>query len=166
MSLPLTPALIFYPLSDEARVWVYKSARPFTPEQAETAQRRCRAFAADWMAHGASLAAAAEVIGDRFVVLAVDERQALASGCSIDSSLRFIQQLEAELGLSLTDRMVVVHEQEGAMRSCRANEVEDLLKQGLLTPDTVVFDDLVATVGDLKARFRVPLRQTWMARWC
>jgi hypothetical protein len=166
MALPHTAAQKIHQLSDQARVWIYKSAQPFTAEQAATAGRRCLAFAADWMAHGAPLCAAAEVMADRFVVLAVDERQALASGCSIDSSLRFIQQLEAELGLSLTDRLVVVHERDGALHSCRADEVESLLKQGLLTPDTLVYDDLVTTVGDLKARFRVPLRHTWMARWC
>jgi hypothetical protein len=43
--------------------------------------------------------------------------------------------------------------------------VESLLKGGELGPETIVFDDLVATKGDLGQRFRTPLKSTWMARW-
>jgi hypothetical protein len=106
-----------------------------------------------------------DVLHDHFVVIAVDEQQAMASGCSIDKSVRFVQELEQQLGLHLTDRMVVVHEREGAVHTLRADDVPAALKEGGLTADSTVFDDLVATKADLDARFRVPLRATWMARW-
>ncbi len=86
-------------------------------------------------------------------------------GGSVDGSVQFIKRLEDDMGLSLTDRMVVLYEKDGAIRSCRVPEVEDLLKTGEITADTIVFDDLVATKADLDARFRTPLRNTWMARY-
>lgn len=151
-------------LPDHARVWVYKSARPFTAEQRERIDALGAAFAGSWAAHGAPLDAAVEVLLDRFVVVAVDEEQAMASGCSIDASVRFIQHMERELGLVLTDRMVVLYAKNGEVRACRVPQVQDLLKSGELTADTLVFDDLVSTVGDLRTRFQVPLRESWMAR--
>jgi len=152
-------------LPDHARVWIYKSAVPFNAAQRALLMERGSAFVRSWAAHGTSLMAAVDVLHDRFMVLAVDEHQVAASGCSIDSSVRFVQDIERGSGLSLTDRMVVIYERDGAIKSCRVPEVEHLLKSGELTADTLVFDDLVSTKGDLDARFRVPLGQTWMARY-
>lgn len=148
-----------------ARTWVYKSARAFTPEERAAIDAQGLAFVSGWSAHDLPLDAWAGVVADRFVVIAVDQEQAAASGCGIDKSVRFVQDLERSLGLRLTDRMVVVYEQDGDVRSTTVEAVPALLKSGVLTADTVVYDDLVATKGDLDARFRVPLRATWMARY-
>jgi hypothetical protein len=148
-----------------ARVWVYKSAQAFTPVQRQAIIEHGHAFTGSWAAHGAALDACVDVLLDHFVVIAVDEKQALASGCSIDKSVRFVQDIERELGLNLTDRMVVLYEKEGAVGVCRVPDVQDLLKRGELTADTVIYDDLVNTRADLDQRFRSPLRETWMARF-
>lgn len=124
-----------------------------------------RDFTRSWAAHGAALDACVEVLHDRFVVIAVDEQQAMASGCSIDKSVHFVQALELALGMPLTDRMVVVYEKDGAMCTCRVPEVEGLLKSGELDAGTTVFNDLVGNCGDLKTRFRIPLRESWMSRF-
>lgn len=152
-------------LPAHARVWVYKSEVPLGIERRAMVLERGRAFTGGWAAHGAPLDAAVDVLHDRFVVIGVDEEQARASGCSIDKSVRFVQELERDLGLRLTDRMVVLYERDGTVQACRVPEIEGLLKSGVLTADTIVFDDLVGTKGDLDARFRVPLRSSWMARY-
>lgn len=148
-----------------ARIWIYKSAHAFTAAERAMIVERGALFTADWAAHGAALDACVDVLHHHFVVLAVDEQQAMASGCSIDKSVRFVQDLELALGSSLTDRMVVLYEKEGGLGSCRVPEVEGLINQGELSADTVVFDDLVGTKGDMDRRFRIPLKESWMARW-
>ena len=148
-----------------ARVWVYKSAKPFTPEERRSILERGAAFTASWAAHGAALDACVDVLHDHFVVIAVDEQQALASGCSIDKSVRLVQELERDLSLNLTDRMVVLYESADGIKACSVPDVENLIKRGELHADTVVHDDLVSTCGDLRTRFRSPLRATWLARF-
>jgi hypothetical protein len=101
----------------------------------------------------------------RFVIVAVDEQQALASGCSIDKSVGFIKQLEHDLNMMLTDRMIVIHEQGEKVSSFRLQDLPELLKDGRITADTIVFDDLVPTLGELRTRFRMPLRGTWLERY-
>lgn len=148
-----------------ARIWIYKSAIAFAPAQRARIMGLGAAFTASWAAHGAALDACVDVLHDHFLVIAVDEQQALASGCSIDKSVRFVVDLERELGLNLTDRMVILYEHEGAIATCRAQEVEARLKSGTMTADTIVFNDMLATVGDLRSAFRAPLRATWLARY-
>ena len=152
-------------MAPHARVWVYKSAMPFTPQQREAILARGHVFTTSWAAHGASLDACVDVLHDHFVVIAVDEQQAMASGCSIDKSIHLVQGFERELGLQLTDRMVVIYEKDGMIATCRVTEVEDLIKRGTLTAETTVFDDLVSTKADLETRFRTQLGDTWMSRY-
>ncbi len=148
-----------------ARLWVYKTPRDLGQAEQKLVREHGAVFTSSWAAHGAPLDACVDVLYDRFVVIAVDEAQAQASGCSIDKSVGFIKQLEYDLNLMLTDRMFIVYEHEGRPRSVRLQELPDLLKSGTITPDTIVFDDLVSTVGDLRDRFRVALRATWMERY-
>lgn len=148
-----------------ARVWVYKAARDLSYAEQKLVHERGSAFTSTWAAHGAALDACVDVLYDRFVVVAVDEAQAEASGCSIDKSVGFIKQLEHDLNLMLTDRMVVVYEQGAEVTSCRLQELPELLKEGAITADTIVFDDLVSTVGEINERFRLPLRDSWMQRF-
>lgn len=152
-------------MAPHARVWVYKSARAFTSGPRTWILEKGSAFTSSWAAHGAQLDACVEVMHDHFMVIAVDEQQAMASGCSIDRSVQFVQALERDLGIVLTDRMVVLYEKEAAVTVCRVPEVEALVKSGVMNADTMVFDDLVSTVGDLRSRFRVKLRDSWMSRF-
>lgn len=148
-----------------ARLWVYKTVRDLSAAEQKLIRERGGAFTSGWAAHGAPLDACVDVLHGRFVVIAVDEEQAHASGCSIDKSVGFVKQLEHDLNLMLTDRMVVVYERDGAIASCRLQDLPALLKEGAITADTLVFDDLVSTVGELRERFRVPLRASWMERF-
>ncbi|MBL7950776.1 MAG: ABC transporter ATPase [Flavobacteriales bacterium] len=161
----LSPAKRLTDLPDHARVWVYKTARDLSHAEQKLARDRGAAFTSGWAAHGAPLDATVEVLYGRFVIVAVDEEQAMASGCSIDKSVGFIKQLEHDLNLMLTDRMIVVYEVDGEVTSCRLQELPQLLKDGAITADTIVFDDLVPTLGDLRARFRIPLKSTWLERY-
>jgi hypothetical protein len=147
-----------------ARVWVYKTARAFTGKERDLIDARGAEFVRTWSAHGKPLDAWAGSLSDHFLVIAVDQEQAAASGCGIDKSVRFVQELERELALSLTDRLVVVYEQDDVIRTTRFTDVAALLESGVLTDDTPVFDDLVTTKGELDARFRVPLGRSWLAR--
>ncbi|MCB9185079.1 MAG: ABC transporter ATPase [Flavobacteriales bacterium] len=148
-----------------ARVWIYKTARSLSHAEQKLVLDHGATFTATWAAHGASLDACVDVLHGRFVVVGVDEAQAEASGCSIDKSVSFIKQLEHDLNLMLTDRMVVVYEGPDGITSTRLQELPALIQEGAITGDTMVFDDLVSTVGELKERFRVPLRDSWMARF-
>ncbi len=148
-----------------ARLWVYKTPRPLGQAEQRLIRERGAEFTSGWAAHGAPLDACVDVLHDRFVLLAVDEQQALASGCSIDKSVGFIKQLEYDLNLMLTDRMLVIFDQEEKIVSCRLQELPDLIKDGIVSGDTMVYDDLVPTVGELRMRFHMPLRNTWLERY-
>ncbi len=155
----------FATLPAQARVWVYKSATAFTPEQVAALRERGQSFTGAWVSHGEPVKAAFEVLHNHFVVIAADLRSMVICGGAIDSSVKLVSELEREMGLRLTDRMVVLYEQAGVIHACRLPEIEGLLQSGAIGAATMVFDDQVSTLAELSDHFRAPLERTWMARY-
>lgn len=155
----------FDALPADARVWIYKCATPLSAGQQAVIRERGAAFTGAWRSHGQVVVGSLEVLNDHFIALAADIKDMRICGGAIDASTRLVKELERDLGLQLTDRMVVVYKLNGALHACRVPQLEELVKNGTLTGDTIVYDDLVATKADLDARFRTPLRNTWMARY-
>lgn len=143
----------FDQLPDDARLWSYQSDRKLTATEKAWIEEILPPFLAEWAAHGAKLNAYGEVLGDYHLILVVNEDQANASGCSIDSSVRFIKQLEKELGISFFNRlkMLVDNGQEEFFTS-----YAELDK---LSADTKVYNNMVMSVGEWKKSWKVPVTE-------
>ena len=84
----------FTELPDSSRVWIYQSNRSFSDLELQEITSKLEDFITQWTAHGANLKASFEIKYQRFITLALDQQLNPATGCSIDSSVRFIQDLE------------------------------------------------------------------------
>lgn len=152
--------------ADSTRVWIYQSNRPFSDTEADIIGQQLRHFANSWAAHGASLAAFGEVYANQFIILGVDESRAGASGCSIDKSTHFIEALERAHHIDLFDRMTFAWLDENTeVKTATASVFAELYKKGTLTPETMVFDNLVPTLGDLRKNWQKPITQSWHKRF-
>ena len=84
----------FDQLPDEARIWIYPSNRKMSDEEVEQIKALMADFLQQWTAHGQNLNAGFELPHNRFIVIGLDQSNAAASGCSIDASVHFIQEIE------------------------------------------------------------------------
>lgn len=149
---------------DHARVWIYQSSRPLTDAEAAFVQNVLENQAAQWAAHGAPLTAAVRVLHRRFAVVAVDETQNGASGCSIDASTRWLKDLGAQLDLDFFDRSPAYLDGDEVKTLALAG-VKTAVADGRLTPDTPVFNPLVPTLGDFRRGWQVPAGESWLKRY-
>ena len=101
----------FDQLPEEARIWIYPSDRPFRSDEILQLEQALSDFLAQWTAHNQSLEAGFVLPHDRFIVIGINQETAHASGCSIDSSVRFIQELEEKFEIVLLDKMNVTFKQ-------------------------------------------------------
>ena len=149
--------------SENSRVWIYQSDKQLTDEQTTQIQRHLDAFTTQWTAHNNQLKAKAEVRYNRFLVLIVDETQAGASGCSIDKSVHFMQQIEQKFGINLFDRFNLAYREGNQVLSLPRNAFEEKLKQGDITSDTIVFNNLVHTKKELDTNWEISFKKSWHA---
>lgn len=159
--MPLVP---FDALPDDARVWVFAADRPLAPDAATQLLADVDAYLARWAAHGQPLTCGREWRDDRFLAIAVDQRDAHASGCSIDGMFRVLQKLESAIGASLVGGgRVLWREPDGSIRSGTRDDFGDLAARGDVSPDTHVFDPTVATAGDWRTKFERRAAESWHA---
>lgn len=152
-------------LATEARVWVYQANEPFTPSQVPEIAQHVQQFARQWVSHSQQLRAGGAVLHNRFLVLAVDETQAGASGCSIDSSVSFVKKIGAHYHRDLFDRLRFSYEKDGQVHTVSKETFAEQYQNGEISDDTIVYDPLVKTMGELNTSFRKPLGQSWHARF-
>ena len=152
-------------LPDTSRVWIYQSGRSLTPQEIEEMTELGQTFVKDWASHGRNLSASFDIRYERFVILTVDELAAGASGCSIDTSVHFMQGLELQFDTTFFDRMTLCYIDKGELEVCKMSEISNLIDSGLLTKDTIVFNNTVQTKLELGNRWKVRLEDSWVGQY-
>jgi hypothetical protein len=160
-----TPSLAHAPgFSPDSRVWVYVTERTLTDAEAALAQAELSRFVKQWTAHNNALQAAAEVWANNFLILMVDETRAGASGCSIDKSVHFLEDLGARLGVDCFARTRFAWQTEGGLQLAPQAEFAEQVKAGAITQETPVVNSLAQRKADLAERWWAPLGQSWHRR--
>jgi hypothetical protein len=147
--------------SPQSKVWIYQSNRAFTNEEVAAIELKINDFASQWKAHGHQLQANAEVLHNFFLVFTVDEASAGVTGCSIDASVRVVKELEKEYNVDLFNRFNMAYLVDGKVVVAIKEDFETLINIKSVGPSTIVFNNMVQTLGDFETKWQVPFEQSW-----
>ena len=149
-------------LPDHSRVWIYTSDREFTKEEQSKIQETGNAFTQAWKVHGTAMEAGFAIMYNRFLILSVNEKVAGASGCSIDSSVGFMKNIETEFKVSVLDKLLLAyHSENNKIEVLPMFEFQKEMDNGGIHSQTMVFNNLVETLGDLRNSWEVTLENSW-----
>lgn len=158
------PRVSFDSLPADARVWVFAADRPLTGDAADRLLGEVDRFLDGWAAHGEPLTSARDWRDDRFLAIAVDQRDAHASGCSVDGLFRIFKGLEGALGARLLGGgRVLWRGGDGVVRQATRAEFEALAATGEVGRATRVFDPTVDTAAAWRDRFETTAAESWHA---
>lgn len=149
----------------DAKVWVYQSPTKFTDTQLSLINQELAQFVSSWEAHGTALKAYFEVLDQQFILLAVDEKNQIATGCSIDKSVGVIKKLEGLLGLTLTDKGLVAYETAEGIKTADFRILKEKVASGELTPTTNVFNLSVSSLAEFKENWKIEAQNSWVKRY-
>lgn len=155
----------FESLASSSRIWIFQANRPFSSEELKFANQKLRAFTEEWAVHGVPLNTSYKIEFNQFIILAADERQHTASGCSIDSSVRALKELEAALDVDLFDRNQVAFKTGDSITLISLQELKEKFRNGILKADSFAFNNLVSTKSELENGWIVPAAKTWLKRY-
>jgi hypothetical protein len=159
------PRVAFDELPGDARLWIFPASRPLTDGERARVLGEADAFIDQWTAHGVPLNAARDVRHDQFILVGVDERAAGASGCSVDALVRRMSQLQTALGVELTNNAPVLYRLGDRIERVPREQFARLAANGDVNLDTVVFDNTVTSVGQVRAgRWELRAADAWHAR--
>ena len=143
----------FDQLEDNTKVWSYQADRLLTDTEVQWINEQLNPFLEEWAAHGTKLKAYGEVMNHAHLVLVVDESAHNASGCSIDSSVRFIKQLEKELGISFFNRLKMLTWADNQFTYVNYSDLSSLPE------DTIVFNNTISNLEEFKSSWKLPVKK-------
>lgn len=151
-------------LPPHSRVWVYQADRKLTAPEQGLILTKGKEFTSTWAAHGHDLMAELYIVLDHFIVIALDEQVEAASGCSIDKSMKFILDLQKELGINFTNRLISALFIDGSVRLFTYAEAKEALEKGTISGASLVFDNTLTNLNTLKISWLRPLQDTWLKK--
>ncbi|MDU8887017.1 ABC transporter ATPase [Yeosuana sp. MJ-SS3] len=155
----------FNTLPEESRIWIYQASRSFSEQELEEIQLRLDTFIENWTAHGSDLKSGYTIKYKRFIIIALDQKLNQATGCSIDASVSFIQQLEKDYNVDLLDKMNVSYKQGQFVVYKTLSDFKKMAKERAISKNTIVFNNLVTNIAEFKENWEVPASESWHKRF-
>ena len=152
-------------ISEESRVWIYQSNRTLSPLEIIEIEDKIKDFLISWTAHGSDLQASFLIKYNRFIVISLNESFNIATGCSIDSSVRFIQELEKLYDVSLLDKMNVSYRHGEFIAHKPLIEFKKMIKNRSISKKTIVFNNLINNKSEFLNNWEVPIEESWHNRF-
>ena len=148
-----------------SRVWIYQADRSFSAAESAAIDIAVTEFASQWSSHKEKVVGDGGLLYNRFVVLVADEDQLQIGGCSIDGTVRFIKELGAKYKVDFFDRFFTCYWNNDQIAGEDFNSFKAKLSQGLISNDTIVFNNLITTLEGLQTKWQVPLSQSWHSKF-
>lgn len=155
----------FNTLPEESRVWIYQANRSFSDQEISELENKLSIFIENWTAHGSDLQSGFLVKYKRFIVIALNQSLNKATGCSIDASVHFIQQLEKDYNVDLMDKMNVSYKQGEYIAYKTLLDFKQMAKDKAVSKDTIVFNNMVTNIAEFNENWEVPASESWHSRF-
>jgi len=150
--------------SKNTRVWIYQSSRLFTLSEALQLEEELKQFGENWLSHGASVNASCFLFFGYFIILMADEAEITVSGCSTDSSVRFVKNIEQSYNVSLFDRTNLAFIVKDKIELLPLSQVNYAIQNGYISDSTLFFDNAIQDISAFKNKWIVPLADSWLGK--
>jgi len=157
-------SLIDQNLHADSRVWIYQANRIFSIQEALAIEEILNEFSDQWKSHGVPVKGAAYLFFGQFIILIADETATGVSGCSTDSSVRMIKDIENRFGVSLFDRTTLAFVVKDKLQLLPMTQLQYAIDNGFVNGNTAYFNNLVQTKDELEKRWIIPLKDSWLAQ--
>ena len=150
--------------NDNSRVWIYQSSRLFFISEALEMEDMLNEFAASWKSHGAAVKGFANLFFGHFIILIADETSTGVSGCSTDSSVHLIKNIEEKFNVQLFDRQNLAFVVRDKIQLLPLNQFEYAVENNFINADSLYFNNTVLTKKDLIEKWIIPVKDSWLAK--
>ena len=149
----------FHPAS---RVWIYHANRIFSMSEALSIEDILNDFTRSWKSHGTPVKGAGYLFFGQFIVLMADETATGVSGCSTDSSVRLIKEIEQQFEVSMFDRTTLAFVVKDKIQLLPLSQLQYAVDNGFIDAGTLYFNNLVQTKEELENNWIIPLKESWL----
>jgi hypothetical protein len=148
----------------DSRVWIYQSSRFFSMGEALQIEDLLNHFTASWKSHGTPVKGFATLFFGQFIILMADENATGVSGCSTDSSVRLIKEIEQLYKVAMFDRQNLAFVVKDKIQLLPLNQLQYAADNNFIQANTLYFNNLVQTKQELEQSWLIPVCESWLAK--
>lgn len=148
----------------QSKIWIYQSSRLFTISEALAIEPMLQAFVKKWNSHGTPVKGYANLFFGRFLIFMADETATGVSGCSTDSSVRLVKEIEATFNADMFNRQLLCFIKNDKVEQVPLSQMAYAIENGFINEDTLYFDNTVLTKDTLEKNWISPAGKTWLQR--
>ena len=148
----------------DSKVWIYQSNRLFSIAEVLQIEELLNQFTHNWLSHGVAVKSSAHLFFGQFVILMADETATGVSGCSTDSSVRLIKEIEKTFGVNMFDRTSLAFVVKDKLQLLPMSQLQYALDNGFISGDSLYFNNLVQTKEELENEWIIPVKDSWLAK--
>ncbi len=156
--------LLHESFSPDSRVWIYQSSRLFTLNEALAIEDLLNDFTTKWLSHGTPVKGAGYLFFGQFIILMADEKATGVSGCSTDSSVRLIKDIEQRFGVNMFDRTTLAFVVKDKIQLLPLSQLQYAFDNRFIDSHTLYFNNLVQTKAELENNWLVPIKDSWLSK--
>jgi hypothetical protein len=150
--------------NDNSRVWIYQCNRLFTLSEALEIEELLENFSKSWQSHGAKVTGYANLFFGQFIILMADETATGVSGCSTDSSVRLIKNIEQDYNVNLFERQTLAFVVKERIQLLPMEQLSYALENEFINADTLYFNNIVQNKQELLNSWIIPVKESWLAK--
>jgi hypothetical protein len=146
-----------------SRVWIYQANRLFSITEAFQIEDLLHEFLSSWNSHGVPVKGYANLFFGQFILLMADEKTSVVSGCSTDSSVRLIKEIESRFNVQLFDRQLLAFFIKDKVQLLPLSQLTFAAENGFIHPETLYFNNILRTKSELENFWIIPVKDSWLA---
>ena len=150
--------------NDLSKVWIYQSSRLFLMSEALEIEAILEQFVASWKSHGDEVKGFGNLFFGQFIVLMADETATGVSGCSTDSSVRIVKEIEQKYAVQFFERQTLAFVVKDKIQLLPLSQLSYAAENEFIEADTLYFNNTVLTKNELLEKWIIPIKESWLSK--
>ena len=121
-------------------------------------------FSSEWRSHGDEVNSYCNLFFGQFIVFIADESATKVSGCSTDSSVRFVKDLGERFKVDFFNHTNLAFIVKDKIQLLPMSQLHYALDNYFINAETLYFNNLVHTKEELENDWIIPVRNSWLAK--
>lgn len=145
-----------------SKVWIYQASRLFMISEALEMEDMLISFVANWKSHGTPVKGFAQLLFGRFIILMADESATGVSGCSTDSSVHLIKDIEKKFNNELFNRQFLAFIIKDKIELLPLSQLQYAIENNFVNGNTLYFNNTVTTKQQLETEWIIQAGASWL----
>jgi len=148
--------------SSSSKVWIYQCNRLFVLQEALKLENMLEEFVCSWQSHGIPVKGYGNLLFGQFIILMADETATGVSGCSTDSSVRLVKNMETAFHVQLFDRQLLAFVVKDKIQMLPLSQLQYAIDNNFISGEIPYFNNLVQNKDELLNKWIIPVKDSWL----